>query len=170
MRDRTKTGRFGLNRVFFVDRDLIYVVRANRAANLVEAFSFTKSAPVTLLYSDFKRHSKKAVTSADAARILGCSTGALLNYVRTGFLEEPQRFWRFGGEPDPNKVSYAWSEDDLINAQDAMLTIHTGKPRKDGKITPRSSLPSKMEIRAAMADKPTRYLKGKDGVFVPVFE
>ena len=163
-------GQFGYQRHCYVNGDVLYIIKIDRAANLVSAYNYTEKRSVQMLYSDFKRHAEKALSLEDASRLLSIGPDVLRRHMKSGFIPTPQSFWVYGKDPDACRIRLAWSESDLMEAQEALSGLHVGKPRKDGKITPRSTLPSKLEIRSAMTDKSMLYVKGKDGKFVPVFD
>jgi hypothetical protein len=49
------------------------------------------------------------------------------------------------------------------------LTVHIGRPRKDGRVTP-GRMPSKAELRALMRHDTMTYVKNADGEFTPVWK
>jgi hypothetical protein len=50
-----------------------------------------------------------------------------------------------------------------------MLTVHRGRPRKDGTVT-NSNLMSRAELEALMKEDKILYTKDKSGEFVPVWK
>jgi hypothetical protein len=66
-------------------------------------------------------------------------------------------------------MSY-FSEDDLFTIRSVLATIHKGRPRKDGRITPRRDLPTEKELRSLIGDSIMLYTKTEDGRFIPVWQ
>ena len=52
---------------------------------------------------------------------------------------------------------------------DFFKTVHRGRPRKDGMITP-GDMPSRAEIEAMMKQENILYVKNNDGEFIPVWK
>jgi hypothetical protein len=50
-----------------------------------------------------------------------------------------------------------------------MSHIHSGRPRKDGRITPRKNIPTEKELRSLIGDAIMLYTQNKNGEFIPVW-
>jgi hypothetical protein len=119
-----------------------------------------------MLYSDFKKHRKRAYTVINTARLLGRSRMQLYRYYRDGLIEPPVGILP-GGERVFRKKSY-YSEDDVFKIREAMASLHHGRPRNDGRTTNNRTLTEK-ELRAKMGDALVLYTRTKDGDFIPVW-
>jgi hypothetical protein len=152
---------------FFWEGKLHKAVRINRPANLVEAYRFEDGKMVTLLYTDYIFNSSKAYRMNEVATLLGISTESLKKYIQRDAIPNIQIGYPVG---DPEGKSYRWySEENVLGMHDVLINTHRGRPRKDGKITPRQDLPTKAELRARLDGTKRLYLETEDGL-VPLFE
>jgi hypothetical protein len=65
-------------------------------------------------------------------------------------------------------MSY-FSEDDLFKIREGMASVHSGRPRKDGRVTPRKDIPNEKELRSLIGKDIMLYTQNKDGEFIPVW-
>ena len=153
-------------RHFFWNGQLHKVLHVNRPANLVDAWNYAEDKRVTLLYSDYRIHAKAAVRSGRAAQILNMTKRSLLKSWAEGHIEPPPIV------PLANSDRYMrlWGEEHIMAAHDYFLSLHRGRPRKDGYVRPSKSLPSKAEVRALLNNTTVFYVKDSDGEFIPVWE
>jgi hypothetical protein len=86
-----------------------------------------------------------------------------------GQIRHPERAYPFDN-PNTDRGYAFWSEDNLMELHDYLMTVHVGHPRKDGEITPNQKLPTKAEISARMNNTKTLYIQTDDGTFVPLYE
>ena len=70
--------------------------------------------------------------------MLNRSRDSLERAILDGNIEEPQ--FTYGLNEHKRKFQYLWSEKDILGAHAYFSTVHTGRPRKDGVITPANSL------------------------------
>jgi hypothetical protein len=88
-------------------------------------------------------------------------------YILEGKIRPPERIYSLDGNKTPGK--YMFSEKDVFELHDYLLTVHIGRPRKDGRVTP-GRMPSRAELRAMMQHDTTVYIKSADGTFMPVWK
>lgn len=99
---------------------------------------------------------------------MNITTRSLQRYVDDGAIKHPQTHYPL---ENPNSRRFAfWSEEDLLSLHDYLMTVHYGRPRKDGIVVPNQRLPTKAEIRAKMNNSHTLYIQSDDGTFVPLYE
>lgn len=158
---KARTGKF-----FFIDHRLYRIIRTNVPANLMEAWSYEDQKSVTMLYSDFRSLSKKAVTTKRAADILGISKKTLQKAYLKGNIDEPPVSNAIGSNSDFNY--HWWGLEHILAAHDYFLSVHQGRPRKDGGIQPNQNLSTRAEIIARMTDQVILYSKEGDR-FVPAY-
>ena len=156
-----------LGKYFFIDRRLHKVLRTNAPANLMEAWSFEENCKVTLLYTDYRKLAKKAVSTGQAAEILNVSKRTLTRAIKAGGIVEPKR------SSTLNDTNYSiqnmwWSLEDMLSVHDYLLGKHLGRPRHDGGVTPNQNLPTRAEVIAKMTDQMVLYAKEGDR-FVPTY-
>jgi len=152
-------------KIFFINNDLVRVLSANRGQNIIYVFNLTKNKEQSMLLSDFKKHRKRAYTVIDSCRLLNKSPSQIRLHIRNGFINPPKGILA-DGERSYTRKSY-YSEDDIFAIRNALSTIHTGRPRKDGKIS--NSMLTEQELRARMGDALVLYTRTKDGDFIPVW-
>jgi hypothetical protein len=154
-------------RVFFINDDLIRVIHINRPSNIVKLLNLTQGKDQSMLYSDFKKHRKRAYSVVNSAKILNRSRIALQKYYLNGLIPKPIGA-KLNGEREFRVMSY-YSEDTLFEIREIMTTIHHGRPRTDGNITP-SNVPTEQELRSRMGDAIMLYTKTSDGRFIPTWQ
>jgi hypothetical protein len=154
-------------KVFFINSELIRVIHINRSSNIVKLLNLSNGKEQSMLYSDFKKHRKRAYSVIDSAKILNRSRIGLQKYYLSGLIPKPIGA-KINGERDFRVMSY-YSEDTLFEIREIMTTIHHGRPRKDGNITP-SNVPTEQELRSRMGDAIMLYTKTSDGRFIPTWK
>lgn len=151
---------------FFLDGKLVKKISQNRGANIVYLYNLTDVKNQTMLLSDFKKHSKRAYSVKNSAKILNRSHMQLHRYAATGLIDPPMGALP-NGERAWQRLSF-YSEDDIFKIREAMTTISRGRTRKDGTIVNNTVL-TEQEVRARMGDALMLYTQTKDGRFVPVW-
>ena len=72
-----KSGKHSLEKVkpsktiFFLNKDLVRLVHYNRPNDICEIYNFNQDKMQTLLYSDFKKHRKRAFSTKNTTKIIG---------------------------------------------------------------------------------------------------
>jgi len=153
--------------VFFLNNELVRLVHKNHANNICTLYNFIQNKEQSMLLSDFKKHRKRAYLFVDVTRIFKRSRLQIENMIKAGLINPPVGA-TIGGARAWQKKSY-YSEDDLFKIREAMSTIHVGRPRKDGRITPSKKVPSEKQLRSLIGDAIMLYTKTKDGEFIPVW-
>jgi len=155
------------NIIFFINNELVKVIHTNRASNICFLYNYIKDKEQSMLLSDFKKYRKRAYTVINTTRIFKRSRVQFERMIKDGLILPP-----VGASPEGKrawqKMSY-YSEDDLFKIREAMASIHTGRPRKDGKITSRKDVPTERDLRSLIGDAIMLYTQNKDGEFVPVW-
>lgn len=86
--------------------------------------------------------------------------------LRDGMIERP--FKSYSMDENRTPVAYQWREKDIMGLLDYLSSVHRGRPRKDGLITP-AFLPTPRELRAIIHESgETLYIKGEHG-FIPTW-
>lgn len=167
MSDNTDKIILPLKRIFFINNELIKVIHINRASNIVEFFNVPQQKTQSMLYTDFKRYRKRAYSIANTAKLLNRSRLQFGKYIASGLIPEPigdnisgERGWQ-------NRAYY--SEDQIFEIREIMTEIHFGRPRLDGKSTPRN-VPTEQDLRSKMGDAIMLYTKTSDGRFIPTWQ
>jgi hypothetical protein len=155
------------NKIFFLNNDLVRLVHYNRPNNICSFYNITKGTNHSMVYSDFKKHRKKAYSIAKTLRIFKRSRVHLERLIKVGLIPPPTGAG-LDGTRQFQRLSY-YSEDDLFTIREALGTLHRGRPRKDGRITPRKDVPTENELRSLLGDAIMLYTKNKDGEFIPIW-
>lgn len=92
----------------------------------------------------------------------GTIEGAILN----GDINAPQH--TYGLNEFKKKFKYMWSEKNILETHAYLSTVHKGRPRRDGLVTP-MKLPNVRELRALIRQREILYIKDGDS-FKPVWE
>lgn len=160
-------GRKQRAKFFYLNGKLHKTIYANRAGDLLIAWSYPDRARVTYILSDAKRLMQKAFDLREVTIMINRSRVHIERLILDGCIKAPQKMYSLDGKFKPGK--YKFSEDDVMALHDYLLTVHVGRPRKDGLIKP-GPMPSKAELRAMMRNNQVLYVKGKDGEFAPVWK
>jgi hypothetical protein len=154
-------------RYFYLNGELHKVLSINRAQDLVTAWIFNQEKRVVYVWSDVRKRLGKAFTMTQVSRMIGRHRVIIENYILDGKIRPPQRIYTLDGTKNPGK--YMFSESDVYELHDYLLTVHIGRPRKDGGVTP-SRMPSKAELKAMIRHDTVMYLRQADGTFTPVWK
>jgi hypothetical protein len=155
-------------RHFYWQGKLHKVLRISYPENLVEAWCYQDAQSVALLYTDFKRRSGLAIRTGEVAKLLRCERKTIFRALAAEEIRRPETAYTLD---DKMEDTYMWwSEKDVLELHEALLSHHRGRPRKDGKITPRRTLPTAGEVRAFFRNENTLYIRSDDGALVPIFD
>lgn len=160
---RRKSGKLNY---FYLNGKLHKSLHINRGADRIITWCYPDKCRVAYTYSDVKKNKRPAFSSDEAAEMLNRRRLALERAILNGDIEEPQH--TYGLTTTMRKHSYKWSEEDIIRAHAHFSTVHQGRPRNDGLVTPKP-MPSLRELRAMMRQEHILYVKGEDGEFRPVW-
>lgn len=153
-------------KLFFLNGELVRFIAANRGANIVHLYNYPHDKSQTMLWSDFKKHSKRAYSFGNSARILNRTGTMLHKYINAGEIPPPIGLSQDGERMWSRRAYY--SEDDLFTIRNLMATKHRGRPRKDGLITT-SNVLTENELRAKMGDALITYTRTPEGEFIPTW-
>lgn len=151
---------------FFLNGKLYSTVHAEKRSNLLYAHEAETGELKTFLYSDVRKYSQRAFTIGQTAKLLGCKPRTLRTYDRSGRVRPAQR-WA-GPDLSHKVVMRYYSEDDVRELRQVMAETHRGRPRHDGIVFPRESLPTAAELEAKMRGDTVLY-EDVGGEFVPVW-
>lgn len=161
-RKSTKTLRY-----FFLNNDLHKTLIVNRPEDLLIAWNYPKGERVAYVLTDSRSRMQRAYSFKDVAKIFDRYPDSIKRYVREGAIRTPQRTYTID---NPEKLGrYFFSEDDIRDIHDYMITVSLGRPRRDGIKNP-TRAPSKKELEAIIRNDTILYVKGDDGNFLPVWK
>jgi hypothetical protein len=161
---RTTETRF---RYFYLNGKLHKLLRRSRAEDLIVAWDYQLGKRVAYSLADVNKNKQYAYPLKEVVKIIGKHEDTITMHMRRGDLKFPQRVYSLNGNKTPGK--YMWSEDDIRNMHDFFKTVHRGRPRIDGGVTP-GNMPSRAELEAIMKQENILYVKNNDGEFIPVWK
>lgn len=152
---------------FFLDGELYRSLHINVPKDIITAWNYPRYKRVKMSYRFIKSRAEPAFMTREVEKFLNRKRLAIENAILRGDFEAPYKTYRLS---DPSKpYAYLWSEKDILAAHDYFSSVHRGRPRKDGLITP-MAMPTKAEVRAMMRGEFTLYEKLEDGTFVPTWK
>lgn len=151
---------------FFLNGKLYKRLRINRPADTIEVWCYLDERRVVLTYSEVRKNYEPAFSTAEVAEMLGKNSRVVERYARSGNIPEPTMAYSLTKKM--YRDSYKWSGEDIMNLHGYLLTVHRGRPRTDGKITP-AQMPNAKELRALIHQENVLYVRNKDGQFVPTW-
>jgi len=133
-------------KIFFLNGDLVKVFHINKSSNIVNFFNVTQDKEQSMLYSDFKKHRKRAYTIANTARLLNRSRVQFQRIIANGLIPAPIGD-SIGGERGFQINAY-YSEDHVFEIREL----------------------TEQDLRSKMGDAIMLYTKTKDGRFIPTWQ
>jgi hypothetical protein len=164
---KTRTKSSTILRYFYLNNRLHKVLRRSRAEDLLIAWDYQSEKRVAYSLTDVNKNKQHAYPMSQVVKIIGKHEDTIKLQMYKGNLKYPQQSYSLNGNKTPGK--YFWSEDDIRDMHNFFKTVHRGRPRKDGRITP-GDMPSRAEIEATMRQDNILYVKNNDGTFVPVWK
>jgi len=152
---------------FYLDGELHKVLKIIRAENLAICWNYPQHKRVGYVWSDARKRLGKAFTMMQVSEMIGRHRVNIERDILAGNIRKPQRAYAISGSRRP--PPYIFSEENVMELHDYLLSVHIGRPRADGKITPRN-MPSKAELRAMMRHDVVMYVKSDNGTFTPVWK
>jgi hypothetical protein len=151
---------------FYLNDKLHKKLHINRGADVIQTWCYPLSKRVTYTYTDVKKNLQPGFTTQEVGKMLNRHRLTLERAILAGSIERPQ--FIYGLNEQKKMVRYMWSEKDILDAHAFLSTVHTGRPRHDGVVTPKR-LPTRGELRAMIRQSEILYVQ-RDGKFVPVWD
>lgn len=155
-------------RYFFFDGDLHKKIQINRGADIIVAWNYPQAAVVKHSYSRVRREGEKAFSTRQVQAMVHRGRKAIQTAITNGDIHRPQT--TYGMDAERNEYAYYWREENIMELHDHLITVHYGRPRNDGLITPGPGLPTRAELRAMIRQGTVFYVKDDDGNFVPTWD
>ena len=152
-------------RYFYLNGNLHKKLHINRATDTIIAWCYPEHRRVAYTYSDVRRQKEPAFTTIQVGKMLNRSRVTIERAMLNGNIEKPQR--TYGLNERKNGYAFYWCEKDVLAAHEYFSTVHIGRPRADGIVTP-APMPTVRELRAMMRDEEIFYVKHGD-TFVPTW-
>ena len=154
-------------RYFYLNGKLHKVIKRSRAEDLLIAWDYLLEKRVAYNLGDVNKNKQHAYPISEVVKIIGKHEDTIKMHLYRGNIKTPQQAYSLNGNRTPGK--YYWSEDDIREMHDFFKTVHRGRPRIDGGITP-GDMPSRSEIEAMMKQESILYVKNNEGEFIPVWK
>lgn len=153
------TKQYGSNQYFFWNDKPYKVIKEMRRKNMLTAMDLIEKKRVSFVWTDWRKHKRKAFTTGQVAKMLGRGKHIICRHIDRQKLpspftiEIPKR-----GNPPFSKV-YIWSEKDVLNARAFFEEL-----RKSYDL-------SEAEVRAMMNDEEIIYfIRDENGNFIPTWK
>jgi hypothetical protein len=167
MDSKNRRQRATRQRYFYLNAKLHKVIKRSRAEDLLIAWDYQLGKRVAYSLADVNKNKQHAYPISEVVKIIGKHEDTIKLHLYRGNLKHPQQSYSLNGNKTPGK--YFWSEDDIREMHNFFKTVHRGRPRKDGKITP-GEMPSRAELESIMKQENILYFKNNEGEFVPVWK
>lgn len=156
-------------RYFFLEREghgplLHRSLFINRGADQIVTWCYPLKQRIVYTYSDVKKRKETAFTTKQTGEMIMRSRIQLERAILNGNIEMPQ--YSYSLDERMRKKQYWWHESNIMEAHAYFSTVHRGRPRKDGQITPQR-LPTPRELRAQIRQDEILYVRTEDGSFIP---
>lgn len=153
-------------RYFYLNGNHHKVLRISRAEDIIVAWDYENKKRVSYIWSVAKQNMQKAFTVNEVCKIFGRDRWSIHTFIEEGKIKRPKQTYSL---ENGNPGKFLFSEDDLRDLHSYLLTVHRGRPRKDGAIT-QGKVMTRAELEAMMKHETILYTKDKAGDFVPVWK
>ncbi len=151
---------------FYLNGEPHKVIKISRSEDLLISWNYDQKKRVTYVWSVAKRDIEKGFTMKSVASIFNRNRLIIHRYIQNGNIKRPKQIYSIEtGRPS----GFLFSKNDMRDLHEYLLTVHRGRPRKDGEIT-NSNLVSRAELEALMNEDKVLYTKDSSGEFVPVWK
>jgi len=151
---------------FYLNGNLHRSLHINRSSDVITAWSYPERKRIGYTYSDVRRRMAPAFTTTEVCKLVNRTKVILELAILNGHIESPQ--FTYGLNEVKRKYKYMWTEQDIMALHAYLSTVHRGRPRKDGLVTPKK-MPNARELRAMIRQQPIMgYLDG-EGNFRPTW-
>lgn len=164
-KNRRRNKRPILPTYFFLNGDLHRKLHINRGRDLLTAWNYPEGKRVTTSYTATIRRKQTAFTSTEVCKMVNRGRLTIELAMRHGMIERPQ--FTYGLDENRNFYQYMWREEDIMALHEYLASVHFGRPRKDGQVTP-APMPTPRELRAMINDEELLYVKQGD-TYVPTW-
>ena len=152
---------------FYLNGLLHRKLHINRGADKITTWCYPLEKRVAYTYSDVRARKEPAFTTKEVGLMINRSRGTIEMAIIKGHIEAPQ--FVYGLSEHKKKYKYMWSEKNVLELHAYLSTVHWGRPRKDGVVTP-APMPTARELRAIMRQEQILYIVNDEGEFVPVWK
>lgn len=151
---------YGSRTYFFWNEKPYKILKEFKRKNLLIAWDLLDKRRVSFVWTDWKKHHKKALQTGDVATILGRGKHIICRHIDRGkipspyYIEIPKR-----GNPPLTKF-YLWQEKDILHARELFEQFR-----------PDNYDVSEAEVKAMLNDEEVIYfIQTDDGDFIPTWK
>lgn len=163
--NRGRGKRPALPTYFFLNDEVHRRLHVNRGKDLLLAWNYPAEKKVRANYSTTLQRYKPAFSTTQVCKMVNRSRTTLEVAMNSGMIERPQ--FTYGLDENKNFYQYLWNEKDIMDLHEYLSSVHHGRPRKDGQVTP-APIPTPRELRAMINDEAILYVKQGD-TYVPTW-
>lgn len=131
------------------------------------AWSYPERKKVAFVYSHIKKSAERAFTLNEVCELVNRHRETITRYIIAGHIKRPAMTYTLDGTYRPSK--YMFREQDVLDLHDYLITVHYGRPRKDGEVRPYPT-PTRTELRAMMKHDVVYYVENNKGEKVKAFK
>lgn len=153
-------------RYFYLNGNLHKKLHINRGIDQITTWCYPLAKRIAYSYTDVKKRKEPAFTTKEVTKMLNRNRVVLEEAIMYGNIERPQ--FTYGLDENRKMCKYMWSEKNILEMHAFLSTVHRGRPRKDGLVTPQR-LPTVRELRAIIRNDEVLYVKVGDE-FKPVWQ
>ena len=150
---------------FFYRGDLHKRLHINRPNNVISAWNYPKGTVEQYVYTDVRASGERAFSTQEVCKMVNRKRRVVQSYIDDGLIRRPQN--TYGLDENKNEYAYYWREQDIMDLHAYLCTVHYGRPRNDGRVTPKA-MPTASELRAMIRQGTVLYVKVGDK-FVPTW-
>lgn len=151
---------------FFLNGDLHRRIHINRPGDSITTWNYPQARLITYVYSDVRRMAERAFTTQQVCDMINRGWRSVIQVVLDEEIRTPQHTYTI--DEKRHKYKYMWNEENIMELHAYFASVHRGRPRKDGLITP-APMPSARELRAMIRQESILYVKQGDE-FVPTWK
>jgi hypothetical protein len=154
-------------RHFYLNDELHKTLNVFRSEDMLIAWNYPQHKRVAYALSDSRRNMQRAYGVSQVAMMFGRERLSILRYIYEGKINAPQKSYLI--EDSTREGRYYFSENDIYQIHDYLLTVNRGRPRADGERRS-TDAPSRRELEALIKNDTVLYVKSSDGEFIPVWK
>lgn len=164
---RQKAARMNLasSKYFFLNGTLHKLLKHNKHKDFIVAHDYGDGKRKNYIASDVLKKKEPAFNAGAIAKIIGRARRVVRQWKKKGLTPPPHVAYSL--ENPEHVVDIFWTAEQAWELWEYASSIHIGRPRKDGEVTPKS--PPKIEAKAMIEGGRIMYYQDEDGEFQPTW-
>lgn len=148
-------------RKLFVNDELHHLIHINIPGDIATTWNYSQDKLVRYPYKNMKKHSDKAYLINEVSKIVNRHPERIRIAIKDGHIKRPQQ--------SGLKGKFYFNDKDILDIQNYFASVHYGRPRNDGSITPLKRTVTKEEVDARLGRRDVLYVQNDKGEFIPVW-